>query len=80
MNKGTNNLQDVFLNEARKCKIPVIIYLTNGFQLRGTIKGFDSFIVMLESEGKQVLVYKHSMTTITPLKPILINNQNMENN
>lgn len=71
MNKGQNNLQDIFLNGARKNKIPVIIYLSNGFQLKGTVKGFDSFTVVLDSEGKQMLVYKHAITTVTPAKPIL---------
>lgn len=71
MNKQQNNLQDIFLNSARKNKIPVIIYLTNGFQLKGLVKGFDSFTVVLDSEGKQMMVYKHAITTVTPGKPIL---------
>lgn len=71
MNKQTNNLQDVFLNSARKNNILVSIYLTNGFQLRGIVKGFDNFTVILDSEGKQMLIYKHSITTITPSKTIL---------
>lgn len=74
MNKSTNNLQDIFLNGARKNKIPVTIYLTNGFQLKGMVKGFDSFTVILDSEGKQMMIYKHAITTITPMKPILFNN------
>lgn len=73
MNKTTNNLQDIFLNNARKERIPVIIHLTNGFQLRGNVKGFDSFTVILDSDGKQMMVYKHAISTITPLKPILFN-------
>lgn len=71
LNKQTNNLQDVFLNSARKNNTLVSIYLTNGFQLRGVVKGFDNFTVILDSEGKQMMVYKHSITTITPNKPIL---------
>ena len=74
MNKSTNNLQDIFLNSARKGKIPVTIHLTNGFQLMGYVKGFDSFTVILESDGKQLMVYKHAISTITPGKPILFNN------
>jgi host factor-I protein len=74
MNKQPNNLQDIFLNGARKNRIQVIIYLTNGFQLKGYVKGFDSFTVVLDSEGKQMLVYKHAITTITPSKSILFNN------
>ena len=73
MNKGVNNLQDIFLNGARKNKIPVTIYLSNGFQLKGFVKGFDSFTVVLDSDGKQMLIYKHAITTITPVKSILFN-------
>lgn len=80
MNKSTNNLQDIFLNNARKGKIPVTIYLTNGFQLKGHVKGFDSFTVVLDSEGKQMLVYKHAITTVTPAKPILFNNNQVDDN
>ncbi|ATD55080.1 RNA chaperone Hfq [Clostridium chauvoei] len=73
MNKGLNNLQDIFLNEARKNRIPVTIYLSNGFQLRGFVKGFDNFTVVLDCDCKQMLVYKHAITTITPGKSILFN-------
>lgn len=71
MNKVNNNLQDVFLNQARKGHIPVTIHLTNGFQLKGSVKGFDNFTIILDSEGKQTLIYKHAVSTISPLKPIL---------
>ena len=73
MNKQTNNLQDIFLNNARKNRIPVSIYLTNGFLIKGYVKGFDNFTVILDSDGKQMLVYKHAVTTITPATPILFN-------
>lgn len=63
------NLQDSFLNLVRKENMAVVIYLVNGFQLRGMVKGFDNFTVVLEQEGKQQLVYKHAISTITPLKP-----------
>jgi len=63
-------LQDVFLNQVRKERIPVTIYLTNGFQLRGLVKGFDSFTVVLDSDGKQMLVYKHAISTVSPLKNV----------
>lgn len=66
------NLQDVFLNQVRKEKIPVTIYLTNGFQFKGMVKGFDSYIVILDSEGKQNLVYKHAISTIIPVRPISV--------
>ncbi|MDS0524524.1 RNA chaperone Hfq [Clostridium sp. SHJSY1] len=74
MTKQQNNLQDIFLNSARKDKIQVTIYLTNGFQLRGLVTGFDSFTVVLNQDGKQVLIYKHAITTVTPNKPILFTN------
>ncbi|MDP4145686.1 MAG: RNA chaperone Hfq [Bacillota bacterium] len=79
MNKSTNNLQDIFLNSARKNRIPVTVYLTNGFQLRGNVKGFDSFTVILDCDGKQNMVYKHAISTVTPLTPILFNQQSNEN-
>ncbi len=64
------NLQDVFLNQVRKEKIMVTIFLTNGFQLKGFVKGFDNFIVILDSEGKQQMIYKHAISTIVPSKAI----------
>ena len=63
------NLQDSFVNLVRKENMAVVIYLVNGFQLRGMVKGFDNFTVILEQEGKQQLVYKHAISTIMPLKP-----------
>ncbi len=66
------NLQDVFLNQVRKDKTPVTIYLTNGFQFKGSVKGFDNFTVILESDGKQNLVYKHAISTIIPARPVSI--------
>ncbi len=65
-------LQDVFLNQARKEHIPVTIYITNGFQFKGTVKGFDNYTVILDTDGKQNLIYKHAISTITPLKSISI--------
>lgn len=84
MSKSTNNLQDIFLNGARKNKIPVTIHLTNGFQIRGTVTGFDSFTVVLcvtsNNDGKQqMLIYKHAISTISPLKAILFNNPSEQN-
>lgn len=66
------NLQDVFLNQVRKDRTAVTIYLTNGFQFKGTVKGFDNFTVILESDGKQNLVYKHAISTIIPSRPVSI--------
>ena len=80
MTKQQNNLQDIFLNNARKNRIQVVIYLINGFQLKGFVKGFDSFTVVLDQDGKQMLVYKHAITTVTPAKQILFtNNDNLDN-
>lgn len=79
MNKPNINLQDVFLNQVRKEHIGVTIYLTNGFQLKGMVKGFDNFTVVLDTEGKQQLVYKHAISTISPNKAMnLIFNDNKE--
>jgi len=66
------NLQDIFLNQARKEHIPVTIYITNGFQFKGTVRGFDNYTVILDTEGKQNLIYKHAISTITPLKAISV--------
>jgi len=78
MNKNIN-LQDVFLNQVRKEHVPVTVYLTNGFQLRGMVKGFDNFTVVLDSEGKQQLVYKHAISTVSPMKTVnIIFNENRE--
>ncbi|MCI5904267.1 MAG: RNA chaperone Hfq [Oscillospiraceae bacterium] len=71
MNKNMN-LQDVFLNQARKDKTFVTFYLTNGFQFKGIVKGFDNYAVILDCDGKQELVYKHAISTIVPVKPIPI--------
>ena len=64
------NLQDVFLNQARQAKQQLTVFLMNGFQLRGVVTGFDSFTVVLDSEGKQQLIYKHAISTIIPTRPM----------
>lgn len=70
MGKQQIILQDFFLNQIRKEGIPVTIYLINGFQLKGTLRGFDNFTVILESEGKQQMVYKHAISTVMPMKAL----------
>ncbi|HZK18758.1 MAG TPA: RNA chaperone Hfq [Clostridia bacterium] len=70
MTKPQLNLQDAFLNQVRRESINVTIFLVNGFQLKGTVRGFDNFTVMLESDGKQMMVYKHAISTISPIRPI----------
>ncbi len=64
------NLQDAFLNQARRERLNVTMFLMNGFQLHGTVKGFDGFTVVLDSDGKQQLIYKHAISTIVPPRPI----------
>ena len=66
----TQNLQDIFLNQARRDKSVVTMFLMNGFQLHGVVKGFDSFTLVLDSDGKQQLIYKHAISTIVPPRPI----------
>ena len=72
------NLQDVFLNQVRKDKTSVIIYLANGFQLKGIVRGFDNFIVILESEGKQQMIYKHAISTIIPSREVHLMEEDRE--
>ena len=64
------NLQDIFLLRARRDRIPVTMFLMNGFQLRGTITGFDAFVVVLDSEGRQQVIYKHAISTIAPVRAV----------
>lgn len=64
------NIQDNFLNQLRKDHIAVTVFLTNGFQLRGIVKAFDNFTVLLESEGKQQLIFKHAISTFAPVKNV----------
>ena len=64
------NLQENFLNSARKENVPVTIHLVNGFQLKGMIRGFDQFTVVIDSMGRQQMVFKHAISTITPAKPL----------
>ena len=66
----TNNLQEIFLTQVRRDRRPVTMFLMNGFQMRGIIRGFDNFVVILESEGKQQMIYKHAISTIIPQHPV----------
>lgn len=69
MSEATN-LQEAILSEVRRDHVPVTLFLMNGFQLRGVITGFDSFVVVLVSDGKQQMIYKHAISTLAPMKPI----------
>ena len=66
----TNNLQEVFLTQLRRERRPVTMFLMNGFQMRGHVTGFDAFSVVLTCDGRQMFVYKHAISTITPERPV----------
>ncbi len=66
----TQNLQDAFLNYIRREKIPVTLFLMNGFQLRGVVRSFDSFVVLIDADGRQQMIYKHAISTIAPARPV----------
>ena len=63
-------LQEGILAEVKQEKIPVTLFLMNGFQLRGTITGYDSFVVVLVTDGKQQMIYKHAISTLAPIRPL----------
>ena len=66
----TINLQEAILKEVIRDRVPVTMFLMNGFQLRGFVTGFDSFVVVLVSDGKQQMIYKHAISTLAPMKPL----------
>lgn len=67
------NIQDIFLNQIRKDKIPVTVVVVNGYQLKGAlIKGFDNFVILSEIDGKQTMIYKHAISSIIPEKPVVL--------
>lgn len=66
----TQNLQDAFLNYIRRKKIPVTLFLMNGFQLRGVVRSFDSFVVLIDADGRQQMIYKHAISTVAPARPV----------
>jgi host factor-I protein len=68
--KTPANLQDAYLNALRRQAIPVTVYLVNGFQLKGVVRGFDSFTVLLEVDGRLDMIYKHALSTISPLRQV----------
>ncbi|KGP73506.1 RNA chaperone Hfq [Pontibacillus yanchengensis] len=69
------NIQDQFLNQIRKDHVQVTIFLTNGFQLRGVVKAFDNFTVLLEADGKQQLIFKHAISTFAPMKTVTLDKE-----
>ena len=70
-----SNLQEIFLTRARKQNVSVTVFLVNGFQLRGTVTGFDNFTVVLDTEGKQQVIYKHAISTIVPQRALSLQEQ-----
>jgi len=68
--KKNTNLQDAFLTLARRKNVPLTVFLVNGFQMRGTVRGFDPFVVLLDVEGRQQMLYKHAISTVVPLGAI----------
>ena len=66
----TQNLQDAFLNYIRREKLPVTLFLMNGFQLRGVVRSFDSFVVLFDADGRQQMIYKHAISTVAPARPV----------
>ena len=64
------NIQDVILEECIRKAIPVTLFIVNGFQMRGILKARDNFVVVLESDGKQQMIYKHAISTVSPLRPL----------
>lgn len=68
----TQNLQDTFLNYIRREKIPVTLFLMNGFQLRGIVRSFDSFSVLIEADGRQQMIYKHAISTVAPVRAVTL--------
>ena len=68
----TENYQDQFLNQARRERTPLTVFLMNGFQMRGTVTGYDPFVVVLESDGRQQVIYKHAISTVVPLRPVAL--------
>ena len=75
MSNNSNNLQEIFLTQARRDRRMVTMFLMNGFQMRGYITGFDAFTVVLTSDGKQQIIYKHAISTIVPERPVPLTGQ-----
>ena len=73
------NIQDNFLNQTRKEGVPVTLHLVNGFQIKGLVKSFDNFTIVLDSMGKQQMVYKHAISTITPARTVSLMGEDAEN-
>lgn len=77
--KAALNLQDIFLNQVRKEKTQITIFLVSGYQIKGYVKGFDSYTIVMDSEGKQQMIYKHAVSTIIPTKAVNFGNNSTPN-
>jgi host factor-I protein len=66
--KGEVNYQDTFLNKVRQERVPLTVFLTNGFQMRGILRGFDHYVILLDCDGKQEMIYKHAISTVIPMR------------
>lgn len=64
------NLQDIILNTVRRDRVPVTVHLVNGVPIKGLIRGFDNFVVLVDADGKQMMIYKHAISTVTPSRPV----------
>lgn len=71
--KSALNLQDIFLNQVRKDHISITVFLISGYQIKGYVKGFDNYTIVLDSDGKQQMIYKHAISTIIPTKAVSFN-------
>ncbi len=74
----STNYQDLFLNQVRRDHQMVTMFLVNGFQIKGVVRGFDDFTVVMEAEGRQQLIYKHAISTVIPSRPIALNTEETE--
>lgn len=78
--KNILNLQDVFLNKVRKEKMVITVFLVSGYQIRGLVKGFDNYTVVIDSDGTQQMIYKHAISTLIPARPISFMDDNPDEN
>ena len=69
------NLQDALLRQVLKERLPVTLFLMNGFQLRGVVRSFDSFVVLIDADGRQQMIYKHAISTVAPARPVSLEPQ-----
>ncbi len=76
--KNSLNLQDIFLNQARKDKIHITVFLVSGYQIKGLVVGFDPYTIVMDSDGKQQMIYKHAISTLVPTRPISLQTQHVE--